>query len=424
MSKPIRNKICAILLAGGKGERFGSKIPKPYMSLNGKPVIQYSIDVLDRFCDVIIIVVNENDLDYVSKVIDKNDNPKLICVVGGASRSESAEIGTGLCDDAKYIIIHDAVRPFITDLQVSEILKYLHKGYASVDTAVEIVDGFITEKDIPCDKKNKLIGQTPEGFAAKTLRKCFKLREDKKYQDEVTMLYKMLNIKPQIVAGTNINTKMTYPVDLGYADGIMKFFKRPIDAKKYYKHGKTLVFGGTGDIGMCCASKVSDRIIVTRKMVELDGTEYIDLTQFDLFAVKNIIFASGAYNSTFETTWNVNYISPTKIVKMLEDKKWKGSIVFLSSTAATFGRRGIPEYSASKSALNAWIEARAEELSEKGIYINAIAPAKVAGRLQKKINKDANQRTMIKPMDVANYVIRYLDTETYGDIIYLREGLY
>lgn len=66
----------AIVLAGGKGERFGSSIPKPFMSLNGKAVVQYSLDAFEGLVDEIVIVSNKQYKDYT-------------CVKPGEKRSDS-----------------------------------------------------------------------------------------------------------------------------------------------------------------------------------------------------------------------------------------------------------------------------------------------------------------------------------------------
>lgn len=118
----------------------------------------------------------------------------------------------------------------------------------------------------------------------------------------------------------------------------------------------------------------------------------------------------------------VNFDSFVRLVKLAEEQNWKGNIVALSSTASTYGRKGIPLYSASKSALNAYIEARHEELKAKGIYLNAIAPAKVDTRLQEVINPNTPKSEMMTPEYVADYVLRYIDTNVSGHIIYLRVG--
>ena len=118
----------------------------------------------------------------------------------------------------------------------------------------------------------------------------------------------------------------------------------------------------------------------------------------------------------------VNFNSCVRLVELAEKQSWKGNMVFLSSASATYGRKGIPIYSASKSALNSYIESRHEELAEKGIYLNAIAPSKVDTKLQTAINPNTPRDSMLTPDYVADFVLRYTDTKVSGHIIYLKVG--
>ena len=388
-------KYSLILLAGGNGSRFGSTIPKQFMSLNGKPVIQYSLDIIEPLVDEVIIVSDKQYKDYK-------------CVKAGSNRSESVLNGVR---EAKYdyVIIHDAVRPFIRTENIKKI-KELLKTNDIVDTITPIIDGFVD--DIPIEKGNKCLGLTPEGFKKELLLKGFQ-EATKAYQDEVTMLYDIYKIKPVYVQGVSINSKITYEEDLGYAEGIMKFWQRPIDKTDKPKH--TLIFGGNGGIGSACAKQLNC-YCPSKEEIDLSKDWLIDLKPYD-----SIIYSAGEYHDESKIM-PVNFDSCVRLIKLAE-QGWKGNIVFLSSTAATYGRKNIGIYSASKSALNSYIESRAEELAKKGIYINAIAPAKVDTPLQTAINPDTPKSEMISPDYVADYIIRYLNTNVYGHIIYLRKGL-
>lgn len=86
-------KISAVILAGGSSTRFGASIPKPFMSLNGKAVIQYSIDVFEPLVDEIVIVTNGQYKNYK-------------CVSGGQTRNESAYNGL-MASTGDFVIIHD-----------------------------------------------------------------------------------------------------------------------------------------------------------------------------------------------------------------------------------------------------------------------------------------------------------------------------
>lgn len=386
-----------ILLAGGSGSRFGSTIPKQFMSLNGKKVIQYSLDVIEPLVDEVIIVSDKQYKDYK-------------CVEAGATRGESVLNGLKHCQCDK-VIIHEAVRPFITSLQIEQI-KELLKTSDVVDCVTPIIDGF-RDGDKPIDKADKYQSMTPAGYDRKLLLECFTLAK-KSYQDESTMLYDIMRVKPTYIKGTSFNSKITFEEDLGYSEGIMRFWHKPIE--KTEKPKNTLIFGAGGGIGGACAKQLNC-YCPSREQLDLSGDWFIDLTPYD-----SIIHSAGEYADESKIM-AVNFDSCVRLIKLAEEQGWKGNIVFLSSASATYGRKGIGIYSASKSALNSYIESRAEELAEKGIYINAIAPAKVDTKLQTAINPDTPKSEMISPDYVADYIIRYLNTKTYGHIIYLRKGL-
>jgi 2-C-methyl-D-erythritol 4-phosphate cytidylyltransferase len=389
-------KFSLVLLAGGSGSRFGATIPKQFMSLNGKPVIQYSLDIIEPLVDEVIIVSDIQYKDYK-------------CVPAGESRGKSVLNGVR---EAKYeyIIIHEAVRPFIRKETIKEIKEFL-KTNQVVDTITPLIDGFVD--GVPIDKKGKCLGLTPEAFNKSLLLKGFS-EATKDYQDEVTMLYDLYGIVPAYVNGVSINSKITFEEDLGYAEGIMRFWTKPIDKTEKPKH--TLIFGGSGGIGGACAKQLKCHC-PNRDEIDLSGEWSIDLTPYD-----SIIHSAGEYHNESKIM-AVNFNSCVRLVKLAEEQDWRGNIVFLSSASATYGRKGIPIYSASKSALNSYIESRAEELSKKGIYINAIAPAKVDTPLQTAINPDTTKSEMITPDYVADYITRYLNTKAFGHIIYLRKGL-
>lgn len=237
----------AVILAGGKGERFGSSVPKPFMSLNGKPVIQYSIDVFEPLVDEIIIVSNTQYKDYK-------------CVKGGKSRSESAYNGVKE-STGDYVIIHDGARPFLRPETVEKIKELLLSGCDAVDTISPIIDGFIDNFE-SVSKQGKCLGLTPEGFKRSVLEQAFKCR-DRSWQDEVSMVQDVCGANIEFVEVPSFNSKITYEQDLAYAEGIMKFWTRPVEPKFNLKR-KTLIFGGSSGIGKACAEVLDNADCPTR----------------------------------------------------------------------------------------------------------------------------------------------------------------
>jgi 2-C-methyl-D-erythritol 4-phosphate cytidylyltransferase len=392
-------KFSAVILAAGKGERFGSSIPKPFMSLNGKPVIQYSIDVIEPLVDEVIIVSNRQYKNYK-------------CIKGGLTRSESACNGALECR-GDFIIIHDGARPFIRKETIEE-MKTMLSEYDCVDTISPIIDGFLDDyKSI--DKSGKFLGLTPEGFRKGVLLRAFFETSKRDWMDEITMVQNTIDATIGFIEVPVINTKITFERDLAYAEGIMKFWSSPIETKPDLEK-RVLIFGGSSGIGKACAEQLKNAHCPTRSQIDLSKDWSVDLKDYEA-----IIYSAGEYADQ-EKIMKVNFDSFVRLVELAELQGWKGNIVALSSTAATYGRKGIPLYCASKSALNAYIESRHEELREKGIFLNAIAPAKVDTRLQGVINPDTPKSEMMTPEYVADFVLRYIDTKVSGHIIYLRKG--
>lgn len=122
--KNRRLRTCAVIVAGGSGSRMNSDIPKQFITLEGKPIIQHTLEVFERCPDIDDIVVvcpphyscKVNDIAFYANI------DKLLSVVkSGKTRQESAYNGI----KAAYgdiILIHDAVRPFVTSKQIHDVV--------------------------------------------------------------------------------------------------------------------------------------------------------------------------------------------------------------------------------------------------------------------------------------------------------------
>ncbi len=162
----------AIILAGGTGTRLGGDMPKQYIEVNGKPIIGYSIEVLDRHpqIDVIWIVADEVWRDYIKKSVCMKKVRGFS--LPGANRQLS--VWNALCDvrflaepDTR-VFIHDAARPVLTAGMVTEYLAKAkeHDGVLPVlpmkDTVYLSADG--TTITALLDRSRVVAGQAPEVF--------------------------------------------------------------------------------------------------------------------------------------------------------------------------------------------------------------------------------------------------------------------
>ena len=122
----MKQFISAIILAGGAGERFERDIPKQFMKVAGRRVIEYTLESFQKCAkiDEIIIVNHSSYMDHVLDLVKKNmfDQVKQI-VIGGGTRQESSYIGLNSCNDkTTHVLLHDAARPFISEKIIEETI--------------------------------------------------------------------------------------------------------------------------------------------------------------------------------------------------------------------------------------------------------------------------------------------------------------
>jgi 2-C-methyl-D-erythritol 4-phosphate cytidylyltransferase len=150
-----------IILAAGKSTRFDSEIPKQLYPIDGKPMIQHSIDLLSKHLDKVIIVTNSECSDKINGDVIINDVD---------SRLESIKVALDQIDNCKNILIHDAARPYVTESMIQSLLissktnlhsqfylpmvnglaKYTPFGYQTPDRKdfIELCSPQITDFDI------------------------------------------------------------------------------------------------------------------------------------------------------------------------------------------------------------------------------------------------------------------------------------
>lgn len=160
----------ALILSGGTGERMGTPIPKQYIRVDGRPLISYVLDTFDahELIDRIQIVADKDWHDLISQYAGKKlagfSEP-------GVNRQYSilnglADILT-YADPEDYVIIHDAARPLVKSVTITEILKTLkhHEAVTPIlplkDTVYQYEDGVFTGT---AERAKLAAGQAPEGF--------------------------------------------------------------------------------------------------------------------------------------------------------------------------------------------------------------------------------------------------------------------
>lgn len=217
-------KNIAIILASGTGERFGENVPKQFYQFEGKTLLEHAIDAFEKNknIDEIILVTNPKFRDLAENILNKNDYKKITKVLnGGKTRVESSYIGTSEAPEEANVLIHDAVRAFVTQKIIDDNIEALKK-HEAVGTAIESIDTIIRVDEnnvitaIPPRKFLKRV-QTPQSFRANLIKKAHELAlkdENASFTDDCGLILRY-NLAPiHIVDGDELNVKITHKNDL------------------------------------------------------------------------------------------------------------------------------------------------------------------------------------------------------------------
>ena len=218
----------ALIFAGGVGSRMNTKSrPKQFLELRGKPVIIYTLELFDNHKDIdgIVVVCIESWIPFLEKMIRKFEISKVLKIVPGGNTGQLS-IYNGLCaaedivqnNDNAIVLIHDGVRPLITESTITEnILKAREKG--NCITCIPAFESFVVKQNngtisIP-QRSNSLIARAPQTFLLKDIIEVHRkaLKENRKdFIDSCTMM-NHYGYQLELIEGPIENIKITTPTD-------------------------------------------------------------------------------------------------------------------------------------------------------------------------------------------------------------------
>ena len=139
-----------IILASGTGSRYGADIPKQFIKIAGKTILEHTIEIFEKSSNIdetIIVITPEYRLK-AEDILLKNNYKKVSKILnGGETRKESSYIGiSSIEDEQANVIIHDCARPFLTQRIIDDCVKALEK-YDAIDVAIPSADTIIKIKD-------------------------------------------------------------------------------------------------------------------------------------------------------------------------------------------------------------------------------------------------------------------------------------
>lgn len=214
----------ALLMAAGRGSRFGAEMPKQYLPLLGRPVLRHAAEALLREggVEAILPVVPAGEEAHVAALLA--GLPVLGPVPGGATRQESVRAGLEAlaADPPEVVLVHDGARPVVPAGTVAVLLAALgtHPGAIPAmpvsDTLKRGEDGVIAGT-VP--RAGLFRAQTPQAFRYGALLAAHRAASGEATDD--AQLLEAAGLPVALVAGAEANVKITWPEDLARVEGMM-----------------------------------------------------------------------------------------------------------------------------------------------------------------------------------------------------------
>ena len=221
----------AVILAAGSSTRMGGNSTKQFIELGGIPVVARTVMQFEasEIIDEIIVVAKADELEKYDGFTEKYNITKPFKVIeGGDTRQASARKGVDAVNDkSKFIAIHDAARCLITCELIEKVCHsaYLNGGAILAVPAVDTVkladkNQFIATTP---DRSMTWQAQTPQVFKVNAFRAATYVARDENFEgtDDASLLEHLM-IPVKLVEGSRENIKVTAPLDIGFAEVILK----------------------------------------------------------------------------------------------------------------------------------------------------------------------------------------------------------
>ncbi len=219
------SKEYALIVAGGKGTRIKSALPKQFLELNGKPILIHTLEAFYRYSEkiIIVLVLPEDDFPIWNELVKKHSfNRSIILQKGGETRFQSVKNGLDKIEAPGLVAIHDGVRPLVSEDIIGASFR-LAAVHQSAVAAVRLKESLrMTDQDNTkaVDRSRFRLIQTPQTFDIELIKQAYQLKEDASMTDDASVAEKCGHVI-SLFEGSYENIKITTQEDLIVAEALL-----------------------------------------------------------------------------------------------------------------------------------------------------------------------------------------------------------
>ena len=215
-------KKVALIVAGGKGERMNTDIPKQFLVLNDLPILMHSLNAFSHLDKIILVLPRAQIENWEELCKQYNFILKHTVVAGGINRFGSVKNGLAKIDEGSIVAIHDGVRPLVSKNLINKLIGATKKGngiipIVAVKDSIRKVEGY---KSKAVSRSNLYKVQTPQCFFASTLKDAYKQNFSLFFTDDASVL-ESNGGKIITIIGEEKNLKITTEEDLMLAEALI-----------------------------------------------------------------------------------------------------------------------------------------------------------------------------------------------------------
>ena len=225
-------RIAAIIPAAGLGTRMGADTPKQFIELDGMPLIIFTLKRLaacPAITDFLVATRADDVVSLQDKIAKAGLGRPARVVHGGDTRQQSVANALAQVDPAtEIVLVHDAVRPFVTREQIERVIAEARMrgaailGIPAIDTVKEVKRASLPEDvaliSATIPRERIVLAQTPQAFSYALLRDAFrKAQDDDVNASDEAAVVERFGHEVFVVLGSERNLKITRPLDMDLA---------------------------------------------------------------------------------------------------------------------------------------------------------------------------------------------------------------